>query len=57
MDWHYFDLVLVAEEADVYRLVDEEGQALTEDGSVVLFASHEEASRYLRDHDIRGNIR
>jgi len=56
MNWPYFDLVGF-EDGDVYKLVDEDGQDLTEDGSLVLFASFDEAEAYLEENNIRGTIR
>lgn len=53
--WHYF--TLVAGEGDVFTLEDEEGQPLTDDDSLLLFASHEEAETYLKEHNIRGTVR
>ena len=57
MQWQYFTMVLVTEEGDVYKLVDEQGQALKENGRVVLFANFDEAETYLVEHNIRGTVR
>lgn len=56
MNWMYFTLELLAG-TNLFKLVDEQGNDFTENGSLVLFASFAEAEDYLERFDIRGSIR